>query len=112
MQQVTQMGLFGLGFPELALVAGAAAILFGASPARSCCNMIFCHTLPSSRYHASTDFGVFVFYFQRASSGTRRGLVSKKLRLSCMRAQHVNLPMGLDRNQSYLKFAAGTHTCL
>lgn len=30
------MGLFGLGVPELALVAGAAALLFGASPTHSC----------------------------------------------------------------------------
>lgn len=31
--QVTRMGLFGLGVPELALVAGAAALLFGGQPA-------------------------------------------------------------------------------
>lgn len=36
--QVTRMGLFGLGVPELALVAGAAALLFGANHA--CARML------------------------------------------------------------------------
>lgn len=31
--QVSRQGLFGLGVPELALVAGAAALLFGAPQA-------------------------------------------------------------------------------
>lgn len=37
--QVTRMGLFGLGVPELALVAGAAALLFG--KLHACADMIW-----------------------------------------------------------------------
>jgi hypothetical protein len=37
--QVTRMGLFGLGVPELALVAGAAALLFG--ELHACADMIW-----------------------------------------------------------------------
>ena len=47
MQMVTRMGLFGLGVPEIAVIAGVAVLIFGAATrtivAQTACSALMSH---------------------------------------------------------------------